>query len=90
MGSVALLAGCSGSNDYTPVAGVPGGKIYFDACAGCHKSIKEFELAAENANATFIANKVKEGSMMMSSFPNIQGEGLDSLIKYVIENSARK
>lgn len=90
LGVVVVLTGCAGSNDYTPAAGAPGGKIYADACSGCHKSIKEFEIAADKANAAAIAEKVGKGSMMMPSFPNIKGEGLDALTQYVIENGKRK
>lgn len=90
LGAMAVLAGCAGSNDYTPAAGAPGGKIYADACSGCHKAISEFAIPADKANAAAIAEKVGKGSMMMPSFPNIKGEGLDALTQYVVENSKRK
>ncbi|HIE40492.1 MAG TPA: cytochrome c, partial [Thiomicrorhabdus sp.] len=34
--STALLAACSGTNDYTPAAGATGQSMYTASCASCH------------------------------------------------------
>ena len=86
----ALIAGCSGSNSYTPAAGVPGGKIYADACANCHSAAQKFEIAADIATIEAVSNKIKQGSLGMPSFPNIQGDALKAVAEYVVKNSAKK
>ena len=88
LSAAALLAGCS--NSYTPAAGTPPGKIYVDACSGCHNSVKQFALSANMANVEAVSAKIGKGGSSMPAFPNIQGEALAALSQYVVENSVRK
>ena len=92
-GSLVLLSGCS--RDYTPSAGATGEDIYKAACMECHEAIegKEnvyYELAAENRNVGFIADKVSSGSLIMPKFPNITGLSLKAISQYALDHSVEK
>lgn len=87
---MATLIGCAGSSDYAPPPGATGEKIFLDACNKCHKAITDFKLPQNGATVEFIEKKVAEGSFMMTSFPNIQGEAMKSLAKYILESNKGK
>lgn len=61
-------------------------------CTGCHKPLADGIMAlSENvANKDAIIQKVQNGSMRMTAFPNIQGEPADRLADYVLKNSRPK
>ena len=85
-----LLAGCSKVNNYTPVAGATGEDIFKTACVECHQQKQAghyFDLDQEMANVTAIARKIGQGSFSMPAFPNIQGEALQGLSKYVLSQN---
>ncbi len=82
-----FIAGCAGSSDYAPPPGATGEKIFLDACVKCHKSITDFKFPDNGGSVEFIAKKVTEGSFMMTSFPNIKGEAMDLLAKYILAHN---
>jgi len=88
-----VLSGCSGSKDYTPAAGASGKDIFAQACVGCHSSINEtelttfWEITAENANVTYVSEKIAQGSIRMPSFPNIKGAELEAIATFVLEHN---
>lgn len=86
------LSGCSKSSDYTPTAGMSGADIFMGACLNCHKTEGGviFSLDKNSANLDAVSAKILKGSMMMPSFPNIQGEELTSIAAYVLKNSTSK
>ncbi len=84
---VSLLAGCSKPNDYTPAEGMTGEAIFKATCAECH-SVDEKGYYFELASDADIGKKVREGGMMMPSFPNISGDALKSVEAYVAANSS--
>ena len=90
--TIITLAGCSESNDFSPTATMSGKDIFDNACVECHAPVGEYVMAlsAEMRDADKIANKVLSGSMMMPSFPNIQGASAKALSEYVLENSTTK
>lgn len=90
MGGAALLAGCGSTNSYAPPPGVSGAQMWQEACARCHKSIDTFKLAQRKADASFIANMISSGNASMPAFPHIRDEALETLTRYIIENSARR
>ena len=86
-----VLGGCSRSSDYTPSAGNTGEEIFRDACAKCHSPVsdKVMVLKAEMANTKAITERVKNGKGFgMPAFPNLEGDSLQALADYVLENSA--
>jgi len=93
VGSAVLLAGCAGSNDYTPKAGASGTEMFKQACVGCHGPLSEEELTLfwemdpKNVNAAYVSAKITKGSMTMPSFPNIKGAELEALTKFVLEHN---
>ncbi len=90
-----VLSGCAGSNDYAPTAGTSGKEIFSQACVGCHGPISEselttfWEISSENANAAYVTAKIKEGSMMMPSFPNVKGAELEAITQFVLEHNKK-
>lgn len=86
------LTGCSKTDGYTPPLNATGEEIFNMNCTGCHKPLSDGIMAlSENvANKNAIINKVQNGSMRMTAFPNIQGESADRLADYVLENSRTK
>jgi len=85
-GAAGLLAGCSKSNDFSPAVGMDGEAIFQAACSECHEVGEGgyyFDLAAD----VDIAKQVRNGGVMMPSFPNIQGEALRALEEYVRAHS---
>ncbi|MDH5258723.1 MAG: cytochrome c [Gammaproteobacteria bacterium] len=87
-----LTTACSGSNKFSPAPEMSGKEIFASACVECHKPVGEsvMEISADMKDADKIANQVLGGSLMMPSFPNIQGESARKLAKYVVENSKTK
>ena len=91
--AIALVTvGCAGSNDFTPSPEMSGKEIFAAACVECHAPFGEFimEISADMKDADKIANQVLSGSLMMPSFPNLQGQSAMKLAKYVVENSKTK
>lgn len=90
--SLLTLTACSGSNDFSPTPEMSGKDIFEKTCVECHAPVGEFVMAisADMRDADKIANKVLSGSMMMPSFPNIQGASAKVLSEYVLENSTQK
>ncbi|SER03231.1 cytochrome c551 [Nitrosomonas sp. Nm51] len=91
--AAAALVGCGSSNDYTPPADASGERIFSTACSECHKPLKgdvAMILSENMANKDALKNKVKNGSMRMPAFPNIQGDAADRLTDYLLENSEVK
>ncbi|WP_349432307.1 cytochrome c [Methylomarinum sp. Ch1-1] len=89
--AIALIAGCS--RDYDPAPEASGEQIYQAACIECHPADEKgiiFHIDSKNANPTYIAHKVKTGSLMMPKFPNIKAEDLKKLSAYALEHSASK
>jgi len=86
------LTACSGSNDFSPEANMTGKEIFDKTCVECHAPVGEFvmEISADMKDADRIANKVLSGSLMMPSFPNIQGVSAKALSEYVVEHSKVK
>lgn len=91
-GLACALSGCSRSNDFTPTPEMSGEDIFKAACTECHQPVggHVMEVGAFMKDADLIANKVLQGSMMMPSFPNIQGESAKKLAEYVVNNSKTK
>ena len=88
--AVVVLAGCGGSNDYTPPADATGERIFTTACTECHKPLRgdvAMILSQNVANKEALKNKFQNGSMRMPAFPNIQGEAADRLADYLLANS---
>ena len=87
-----LTTACSGSNDFTPSSEMSGKEIFSTACVECHAPVGEFvmEISADMKDADKVANQVLGGSLMMPSFPNIQGESARKLAGFVVENSKTK
>lgn len=94
--STVMLSACSGSSDYAPEAGVAPMDMYKAACMNCHSPVDVdgktvfWQIAPENANSAYVKAKLTEGSMMMPAFPNVKGEQLDALVKFVLENHQTK
>lgn len=87
------LAGCSKPNEYNPSADVAGADMFKAVCADCHQADDDgnlFKLSGDTATTTGLAKKINEGGLMMTSFPNIQGDALNNLTTYVLENSAKE
>jgi mono/diheme cytochrome c family protein len=89
LGASVALGGCSRSDEYAPAANVNGKAMFEAACASCHEATdgKYFELKAESATPAAIADKITNGGLVMPGFPNIKGEQLEELSKYVISVS---
>ncbi len=85
---VLIVSACTTSSDYSPPAGATGKQMFIGACQSCHSS--GFELDAEMANVSAIANKISTGSMAMPSFPDIQGESLQLLSEYALSKNKVK
>ena len=87
-----LTTACSGSNKFSPTAQMSGKEIFTTACVECHTPVGEsvMEISADMKDADKVANQVLSGSLMMPSFPNIQGESAMKLAEYVVENSKIK
>ncbi len=83
---IATTAGCSVSNDYTPVAGNTGEEIFSSACIDCHTPDGSyiFEISPEKANVETIATIINKGEMVMPAFPNIQGAELTAISEFVL------
>ena len=78
--SLVSLNGCS--RDYAPDAKASGEEIYQAACTECHQADANgiiFNINAKNANPTYIAHKVKAGSLMMPSFPKMKAADFNKL-----------
>ncbi len=82
-----LTSGCS--RDYAPDANANGEQIYQAACSECHQPDANgmiFKINSKNANPTYVAHKVKSGSLMMPSFPKMKAHDLKKLSVYVLEH----
>jgi len=94
LSSLITLSACS--NDYTPPKNIDGEGIFKMTCAKCHspepasQPLAIFNLAPENANASYIANKVHGGGMTMPKFPNITGDKMQLLSNYVLKHNEKK
>lgn len=86
------LVGCSKTDGYTPPANATGEEIFNMNCTGCHKPLSDgiMALSESSTSKSAIINKVQNGSMRMTAFPNIQGEPADRLADYVLKNSRPK
>ena len=85
---VLLLTACS--REYTPEKQATGEQIYQAACHECHKPANNgsiFILKAENANKAYITVKVKLGSLLMPSFPNMKSDDLNKIGDFALEHS---
>lgn len=83
-----LLSACS--RDYAPDSKASGGQIYREACMECHKPAANgsiYILKAQNANSDYISAKVKNGSMLMPSFPHMTNADLGKISQFVLEYS---
>ena len=88
--SSALLAACSGTNDYTPPAGATGENMHIAGCASCHNGeFYHWQMTPEEANEEYVKKMITKGTMGMPSFPNIKGEQLDTLVQFVLEKNAK-
>ena len=88
--SSALLAACSGTNDYTPATGATGENMYIAACASCHSGeFFHWKMTPEEANEEYVKKMITEGTMGMPSFPNIKGDQLEALTQFVLEKNAK-
>lgn len=87
-----LTSACSGSNNFSPKPEMSGKEIFAAACVECHTPVGEsvMEISADMKDVDQVANKVLSGSLMMPSFPNLQGESARKLAEYVVENSKTK
>jgi mono/diheme cytochrome c family protein len=86
--SLFILNSCS--KDYSPSEKSTGESMYQTACVQCHKKDDNgiiFAFDPENANVTYITERVKNGSLMMPKFPNIKDDQLKKLSDYVLKNS---
>jgi len=80
-----LLSACS--RDYAPDVSASGEEIYQAACSECHQPDANgmiFKIDGKNANPTYVAHKVKSGSLMMPSFPKMKANDLKKLSTYVL------
>ncbi len=87
--TLTILSACS--RDYAPDPKASGEEIYQAACAECHQPDdkgKIFHLDPKNANPTYVAHKVRSGSLTMPSYPNIKAEDFKKLSAYVLANSS--
>ncbi len=87
--SIAVLAGCSKTDDYKPEVGASGEDIFKVACASCHEANEKgqyFELSKD----TSVKDTVAKGNFVMPAFPYIIGDELESLNEYVLANSSTK
>ena len=90
MASSALLAACSGTNDYTPATGTTADNMYIAACSSCHSGeFFHWQMTPEEANAGYVKKMIAEGTMGMPSFPNIKGEQLEVLTQFVLDKNAK-
>jgi len=83
-----LLPSCS--RDYTPDISASGEQIYQAACSECHQPDADgmiFKINGKNSNPTYVAHKVKSGSLMMPSFPKMKADDLKKLSAYVLAHS---
>ncbi|VAW49879.1 hypothetical protein MNBD_GAMMA04-337 [hydrothermal vent metagenome] len=89
--SSALLAACSGTNDYTPATGATGENMYIAACASCHTGeFSHWQMTTpEEANPEYVKKMIAEGTMGMPAFPNIKGEELETLTQFVLSKNAK-
>jgi len=87
-----LTAGCSGSKDFTPSPDMSGKEIFAASYVECHAPVDGYamEISVDMKDTDKITNQVLSGSLTMPSFPNIQGESIIRLAKYVVENSKTK
>lgn len=83
---VAVLAGCSKTDDYKPEVGASGEDIFKAACASCHEVNDKGE-GVESLKSEYVTDKISKGSMGMPAFPNITGTELESLSAYVLTKS---
>ncbi len=90
--ALAGLMGCSRTDPYTPPSDATGEDIFSTNCTKCHKpeAGAAMILSEKMANKDAIIQKVQNGSMGMTAFPNIQGEPAQRLAEYVLANSKTK
>ena len=89
--SLTLLVLGACSRDYSPDPKASGEEIYLAACAECHKADDKgtiFHIDPKNANPTYVIHKVKSGSILMPSFPNIKAGDFKNLTAFVLANSS--
>ncbi len=86
------LAGCSKTDTYTPPANASGEDIFYANCTKCHKPETDsvMVLSTKMATKEAIIEKVQQGSMRMTAFPNITGESAQRLADFVLANSKTK
>ena len=86
----ALVLICACSRDYAPNGKADGGQIYREACMECHKPAANgsiYILKTQNANTDYISAKVKNGSLLMPSFPHMTNADLGKISLYALEYS---
>lgn len=85
----AMLTGCGGNNEYTPVKGAGAEAIFAEACAACHgdKGAGKFGLllavAGSDDSVDEIARHIGEGGPVMPAFPNISEPDRMALAGYL-------
>lgn len=88
LGALIALSGCA--REYAPDSQATGEQIYQAACMECHKPTANgsvYTLKAKYANAGYIEEKVRGGSLLMPSFPNIKTDDLTKISTYVLVHS---
>lgn len=86
--SLSLLSACS--RDYAPDSKATAEEIYQAACSECHQADEQgviFHMDAKNANATYIAHKVRSGSIRMPKFPKMKIQDINKLSVFVLAHS---
>ncbi|MEW8505936.1 MAG: cytochrome c [Candidatus Thiodiazotropha sp.] len=84
-----LVAGCSDSNEFKPLAGMDALDIYANACASCHgengsgKFGVMLKLAGSNASLDEIVGKIRNGGHIMPAFPNIDTDQAKLVAGYI-------
>jgi hypothetical protein len=78
------------TRDYAPNSDMNGEQIYQAACFECHKPANNgsiYFLKTQQANIYFISNKIKFGSLLMPSFPNLGSAKLSKISHFVLEHA---
>lgn len=90
LGGALLLSITGCSRDYAPADTASGEDIYKAACSECHKTNDNgsiLQLSKDQSNIEYIAQKVRSGSLLMPSFPNVQTDDLNKIATYMLEHS---
>ncbi len=85
----AALAGCSGSQEFTPTAGMSPDQVFAQACSGCHGEGGEgkfgflLSIAGTDADSGEIVAKIRNGGHVMPAFPNIDESTATAIAAYL-------